>query len=111
MRWFKEDPKKFISGEPGITLDVSDWAYRKRLSFFAVDQWSSEVVPMVDKEQKWPVHCRTIAKYGFTWGQDFDMEALAKDCKADRVYEFMFINACPRIYGITQGISAPIAIK
>ena len=111
MRWFKEDPKKFMSGEPGITVDVIKWSYDKRLSFIAVDQWSSEVVPMVNKNEKWPVHTEAICKRGFTWGQDFDMEGLAKDCKGDKVYEFMFINACPIITGITQGISAPIAIK
>lgn len=111
MKWFKEDPKKFMSGEPGITEDVVDWAYKKRLSFIAVDQWSSEVVPMVDKNKAWPVHCKAIAEKGFTWGQDFNMEALAEDCKGDKVYDFMFINACPQITGITQGISAPIAIK
>jgi len=111
MRWFTKDPQKFISAEPGITVDVIEWAYENRLSFIAVDQWSSEVVPMVNEEEKWPVHCEAIAKRGFTWGQDFDMEALAKDCEKDKVYEFMFINSCPRIIGITQGISAPIAIK
>ncbi len=111
MRWFDKDPKKFISGEPGITVDVIDWAYDHRLSFIAVDQWSSEVVPMVNKDEKWPVHCKAICEYGFTWGQDFDMEALAKDCDKDGVYEFMFVNACPKIIGITQGISAPIALK
>jgi kynurenine formamidase len=111
IRWFNEDPEKFISGEPGITVDVIKWAYENRLSFIAVDQWSSEVVPMVNEEEKWPVHCEAIAKRGFTWGQDFDMEALAKDCKNDGRYEFMFINSCPKITGITQGISAPIAIK
>jgi len=111
MRWFTEDPAKFMSGEPGITADVIEWAYEKRLSFIAVDQWSSEVVPMVDSEEKWPVHCEAIAKRGFTWGQDFDMEALAEDCKTDTIYEFLFIDSCPKITGITQGISAPIAIK
>ncbi len=111
MRWFTEDPKKFMSGEPGITVDVVEWAYKKRLSFIAVDQWSTEVVPMVNKDEKWPVHTKAIAEYGFTWGQDFIMEALVKDCQADKVYEFMFINACPKITGITQGISAPVAIK
>ena len=111
MRWFTEDPKKFMGVEPGITVDVIDWAYAKRLSFIAVDQWSSEVVPMVNEDEKWPVHTKAIAEYGFTWGQDFIMEDLARDCAEDSVYEFMFINSCPKIPGITQGISAPIAIK
>lgn len=111
MRWFKEDPKKFMSGEPGITVDVIKWSYEKRIAFIAVDQWSSEVVPMVNKDEKWPVHTEAVCKRGFTWGQDYNMEALIKDCRADKVYEFMFINACPIITGITQGISAPIAIK
>ena len=66
---------------------------------------------MVNKNEKWPVHTEAICKRGFTWGQDFDMGALAKDCKGDKIYEFMFINACPKITGLTQGISAPIAIK
>ncbi|MBF0530290.1 MAG: cyclase family protein, partial [Deltaproteobacteria bacterium] len=111
MRWFKEDPKKFMSGEPGVTVEVADWTYQKHLSTWAVDQWSSEVVPMVDKTTAWPVHCKAIAEYGFTWGQDWIMEELAADCKKDGVYEFMLVNAVAKITGITQGISAPIAIK
>ncbi len=46
FKWFKEDPKKFIGGEPGITVDVVDWAYEKKIAFLGFDQWSSEVVPM-----------------------------------------------------------------
>lgn len=111
MKWFTEDPKKFMKGHPGITVAAAEWAYKKRLSFIAIDQWSTEVVPMINKKEVWPVHTKAQTELGFTWGQNFVTDDLSKDCAKDKVYDFMFINACPKIPGTTQGISSPIAIK
>ncbi|WP_198471399.1 cyclase family protein [Acetomicrobium sp. S15 = DSM 107314] len=111
MYWYKEDPKKFISGEPGIGKEVVPWMYEKRIAFIGTDQWSTEVVPMEDPDEAWPVHCETIAKRGFTWGQDLVLDGLAKDCAEDGVYEFMFVFTFPKITGTTQGIGNPVAIK
>ena len=61
---------------------------------------------MVNKDEKWRVHTKVVCEYGFTWGRDIYMEDLATDCKNDGVYEFMFVNACPKMTGITQDISA-----
>uniref|UniRef100_UPI0018E10D13 hypothetical protein n=1 Tax=Acetomicrobium sp. S15 = DSM 107314 TaxID=2529858 RepID=UPI0018E10D13 len=61
-----------ISGSPRgehsntfrLGKEVVPWMYEKRIAFIGTDQWSTEVVPMEDPDEAWPVHCETIAKRG-----------------------------------------------
>lgn len=111
MRWFWEDPVKFMSGEPGITKDVVKWLYAKRVSFIATDQWATEVLPSENPTEVFPVHGEALTKRGFYWGQNYILGRLAQDCLGDGTYEFMFVFTNPKITGSTQGIGNPIAIK
>ncbi|BBO73106.1 hypothetical protein DSCW_05230 [Desulfosarcina widdelii] len=111
MKNFYNDPEKFMSGEPGLAIDVIDWAYEKRLSFIATDQWATEVLPSENQNDVFPVHVEALCKKGFYWGQNFKMDKLAEDCNSDKKYEFMFVFTVPKITGTTQGIGNPIAIK
>jgi hypothetical protein len=57
------------------------------------------------------VHTRVLALLGIPLGEFFDLDALADDCAADGVYEFMFTS---KPLGIPGGLGSPpnaIAIK
>ena len=57
------------------------------------------------------VHTRVLALLGIPLGEFFDFEALAEDCAADGVYEFLFTS---KPLGILGGLGSPpnaIAIK
>ena len=57
------------------------------------------------------VHTRVLALLGIPLGEFFDFEALAEDCAADGVYEFLFTS---KPLGIPGGLGSPpnaIAIK
>jgi hypothetical protein len=52
-----------------------------------------------------PMHIILIVHMGLTLGEIFDLEALAEDCAADGVYDFLF-SAPP--LPITRAVGSPI---
>jgi hypothetical protein len=50
------------------------------------------------------VHVRVMVELGIPLGEFFDFDALAEDCAADGVYEFLFTS---KPLGIPGGIGSP----
>jgi hypothetical protein len=48
---------------------------------------------------------------GMTMGEIFELKALADDCEADKVYEFMFVAPAIPITGAVGSPVNPLAIK
>ena len=71
----------------------------------ATDTNMVEVFPLEDPAVMLPLHTLGIRDMGLTLGEMFDLEALAADCAADGVWDFLF-TAPP--LPVTGGVGSPI---
>jgi kynurenine formamidase len=119
MRWLKEGDKETYAGifrgiaGPGIRCAA--WFHERDIAAAAADTSGFEVwpreTPELLKVLGHPLHALCIVEMGLTLGQNFDLEALAEDCAADGVYEFM-LSASPEPFeGGLGGPVNPIAVK
>jgi kynurenine formamidase len=108
---------------PGLRLpgvgpgpDVAEWLWDHGVAALAVDNPTVEPLPFAGAEDGTlgpadSVHTRVLALLGIPLGEFFDLDALAEDCAADGVYDFLFTSAP---LGIPGGIGSPpnaLAIK
>lgn len=102
-----KDPVKFMSGEPGLSLDGA--IYLADLSVVAVgsDGWGLEVLPGETKDVLFPVHQHFLAKSGIYILENMNSAELAKD----GVSEFLFVLGQPKFVGAVQVVINPVAIR
>lgn len=119
MRWLREGDKEAYAGifqgiaGPGIASAA--WFRERDIAAVAVDTSGFEVWPRENKDLLkvlgHPLHLLCIVEMGLTMGQNFDLEALAEDCAADGVYEFL-LSASPEPFeGGLGGPVNPVAVK
>jgi len=96
--------------EPGVGLDAIPWFYEHEVAGTANDTWSFEVIP--SRTRVWlPFHVIAIVHMGLLIGEMFALDALAADCAADGVYEFLLV-AEPLPFSRAVGSPVtPVAIK
>jgi kynurenine formamidase len=90
---------------PGLAISASDFFCPRGVAAVATDTWGTEVLPNETDEVFQPLHLILLLSAGIHLGEMFDLEELAEDCAADRVYEFFF--AAPPLT-ITGGVGSPI---
>ncbi|MDE3085271.1 MAG: cyclase family protein [Acidobacteriota bacterium] len=90
---------------PGLTMACAEWFRARDVAAVATDTLSLEVVPGEDEAIYLPVHLLHLVEMGMTQGQNFVLDALAEDCAADGVYEFL-LDATP--LGFTAGLGSPV---
>jgi FAD/FMN-containing dehydrogenase/kynurenine formamidase len=79
---------------PGLSFTTLDWLYRTQIAAIATDTWGFEVRPAEFAEPaNSPLHQIAIPNIGMPLGEMWDLEALAADCAADGVYEFLLVAA------------------
>ena len=96
---------EFMSSEPGLTLECCRWLREHDVAALAVDNWAVERYPSGDPNAIMPVHYVLIRDMGMTLGEMFDLEALAEDCAADGVYEFLL---CAPALKVANGVGTPL---
>jgi kynurenine formamidase len=97
---------------PGFAFETIDWIQRNQIAAIASDTWGCEVRPNESEPgitQPW--HWIVIPIMGLTMGEIFYLGDLAKDCAADKVYEFMFVAPAIPITGAVGSPTNPLAIK
>jgi kynurenine formamidase len=94
----------YWDGAAGLSLACAEWLHDRQVAAICSDNWGIEVS---DPENRagLPLHCVLIRDMGMTLGEVFDLEALAEDCVADGVWEFLF-SAPP--LKVTGGVGTPI---
>jgi kynurenine formamidase len=113
------EPVEF--GEPGIGLQAVHWMKDREIAAIAFDSMAGEAMPFdpeaLDKVidagdfKGFPVHVELLVNQGIPLGEIWDFDALAKDCAADGVYEFMLVAPPLRIVGGIGSPLSPLAIK
>jgi kynurenine formamidase len=96
---------------PGLSLTCAEWLATHEIAGYATDTWGTEVIPNETPDVFQPLHCVAIVNMGMLVGEIFTMEALADDCAADGVYEFLFVAPPLPITGAVGSPINPQAIK
>jgi kynurenine formamidase len=97
---------------PGLSFASLAWLHGTEIAAIATDTFAVEVrPPEFDAPCVTPLHQIAIPNIGLFLGEMFDLEALAADCAADGVYEFLLVAASLPIAGGVGLPVNPIAIK
>jgi kynurenine formamidase len=107
------DWTRYASGPaPGLSFASLAWLHGSEIAAVATDTFAAEVRPAeFDAPCVAPLHQIAIPNIGLFLGEMFDLEALAADCAADGVYEFLLVAAGLPIAGGLGLPVNPIAIK
>jgi kynurenine formamidase len=97
---------------PGIaaTEDMAEYLWDLHIAAVAGDAPSMEAWPPTQDTGGF-LHQRIIGLFGMPIGELWYLEALAEDCAADGVYEFMFTSAPLNILGAVGSPPNALAIK
>ncbi len=96
---------------PGLAISASEFFCTRGIAAVATDTWGIEVIPNETPDVFQPLHIIMLVNAGIHIGEMFDMEALADDCAADGVYEFMFVAPPLTVTGSVGSAINPQAIK
>ncbi|MGW0193935.1 cyclase family protein [Nonomuraea sp. NPDC003201] len=96
---------------PGLSFTTADWLYAREIAGIATDTWGFEVRPNEFDVAFQPLHQVVIPHMGLFVGEMWDLDALAADCAADGVYEFLLVAAPLPVTGAVGAPVNPIAIK
>ena len=96
---------------PGLAFETLDWLHARRVAAIVTDTWGVEVRPCETEDTNQPWHWIAIPVMGLSVGEIFNLAELAKDCKADGRYEFLFVAPALPITGAVGSPVNPLAIK
>jgi kynurenine formamidase len=97
---------------PGLSFGSLAWLHGSEIAAVATDTFAVEVrPPEFDAPCLTPLHQIAIPNIGLFLGEMFDLEALAADCAADGVYEFLLVAAGLPVAGAVGLPVNPIAVK
>lgn len=107
IRVFTEDGDRarFSGAQPGLGIACAEWLRERDIAAVCADNVAVEAMPGEVPGLPIPLHMLCIRDMGMLFGEMLDLEALARDCGEDGVYEFLF-TAPP--LAVTRGVGSPI---
>jgi len=90
---------------PGLTIETAEWFWSHDVAAVATDTYVFEVYPCQYEDEYLPVHVLHLVEMGMTQGQNWVLDALARDCADDDRYTFL-LDATP--LPITGGLGSPL---
>jgi kynurenine formamidase len=96
---------------PGLAISSAHFLCERHVAAVATDTWGIEVLPNETPDVFQPLHIILLVNAGIHIGEMFDLEALAEDCAADGVYDFMFVAPPLTVTGSVGSAINPQAIK
>ena len=96
---------------PGLAFESLDWLHKRQVAAVVTDTWGVEVRPNETEDTNQPWHWIAIPIMGLSVGEIFYLADLAKDCKRDGRYEFLFVAPALPITGAVGSPVNPLAIK
>jgi kynurenine formamidase len=102
-----------VIGTPGLAHDesVAEWLWDKHVAAVVTDSPALEVLPVDTSSIETFLHFRLIAMLGIAIGELFDLDALARDCADDGVYDGLFVAAPLNKVGGSGSPANAIAFK
>src|ERR671927_162252 len=96
---------------PGLSFTTADWLHGTEIAGIATDTWGFEVRPNEFEIAFQPLHQVAIPHIGLFLGEMWDLDALAADCAADGVWDFLLTAAPLPVTGAVGAPVNPIAVK
>jgi kynurenine formamidase len=96
---------------PGLSFTTAGWLHDSQIAGIATDTWGFEVRPNEFDIAFQPLHQVAIPHIGLFIGEMWDLDALAADCAADGVYDFLLVAAPLPVTGAVGAPVNPIAVK
>lgn len=96
---------------PGLGIACAAWLHAREVAAVAADTNSVEVIPFEDPTTPLPLHLLALRDMGLPLGEMFVLDALADDCAADGVWEFLFAAPPLRVTGGIGSPLNPLAVK
>jgi kynurenine formamidase len=96
---------------PGLSFTTADWLHGTEIAGIATDTWGFEVRPNEFDVAFQPLHQVAIPHIGLFLGEMWDLDALADDCAADGVWDFLLTAAPLPVTGAVGAPVNPIAVK
>jgi kynurenine formamidase len=96
---------------PGLSFWAAGWLHRTEVAATATDTWGFEVRPNEFPNAFQPLHQVAIPNMGLLLGEMWDLDALADDCAADGVYEFLLAAGPLKVTGAVGAPLNPLAVK
>lgn len=95
----------------GLGVRCPEWFHARDVAAVANDTVTFEVFPPELDNAFMAVHALHLVEMGMLQGQNWNLEELAADCKADGVYEFL-LDASPQPFrGAIGSPVNPVAVK
>lgn len=102
----KNDPKAWVSGEPGLGEEGATWLASKNVMAVGADTWGLEPVPPQKEGRPFYGHVILLKDNGIYILETMNTGPLAKE----GVHEFMFVLGQARVRGTVQMIINPVAM-
>jgi hypothetical protein len=98
-------------GAPGLSFSTLGWLHGHEVAGVATDTWGVEVRPNEFDDAFQPLHQVAIPHIGLLLGEMWDLDALAEDCAADGVIEFLLCAPPLPFVGAVGSPVNPLAVK
>lgn len=105
LRGRRPDRDAYAMTSSGISWRCADWFHERQVAAVAVDNLTFDTFPPSEPDAFFPAHLLNIVEMGLTQGQNWDLDALADDCAADGVYDFL-LDASPLPF--TNAVGSPV---
>jgi kynurenine formamidase len=96
---------------PGLSFTTLGWLHGHELAGVVTDTWGVEVRPNEFENAFQPLHQVAIPHLGLLLGEMWDLDALAEDCAADGVYDFLLCAPPLPFVGAVGAPVNPVAVK
>jgi kynurenine formamidase len=105
------DKRRYSMPAPGLSTKSIEWVRDHDIALVATDTITFEVYPCEDPRVFMPVHMIHLRDMGLAQGQNWHLDDLAADCKADGQYDFLLVATPIPLTGAVGAPAAPTAIK
>lgn len=99
------------AGGPGVGWRCAEWLHEHEVAAIASDNLALETSTKEFDGVTLPFHMLALRDMGMLLGEMWDLEALARDCADDGVYELMLVAQPLLITGAVGSPLNPLAIK
>jgi kynurenine formamidase len=98
-----------VPAQPGVDVGCLPWLHERGVCALACDNWAVE--RLCGQSARFPLHEVSLVYMGMILGENFELDALAIACAADRRYDFMLSAAPLPIRGGVGGPVNPVALR
>ncbi len=94
---------------PGLSVHCARWLFEREIAAVATDTWGVEVRPHEALDASQPLHAISLRHTGVLFGENFDLDPLARACAQDGNYDFLF--TAPSVTVAVGSSIHPLAVR